>query len=200
MSASDRAFDELAPVELRHLSQAHWTPIDVAIQVAKLLSPTRDMRILDIGAGVGKVCTVGALSSSATWFGIERHEELAITAERLARALGVSKQTTFLHGDAFSLDWTDFDALYLYNPFELPLFPDAADEHVHALEYSVQVTSVEQRLAVMPVGTRVVTYHGFGGVMPASYELVSQERVPVVGLDLVSWIQSPRSRRTMVSS
>jgi SAM-dependent methyltransferase len=198
MAASDRAFDELAPPELRHLSESHWTPIDVAIQVATLLAPTRNARVLDIGSGIGKVCSVGALSSSASWFGVEQHEELAMTAERLARGLGVSTQTTFLHGDAFTLDWTDFDALYLYNPFEVPLFPNA-DEHEHALEFALQVTSVEKRLAAMPVGTRVVTYHGFGGVMPASYELVYQERVPL-GMDLAAWVQSAQSRRTMVTS
>jgi predicted RNA methylase len=197
LSTTDRTFDELVPSELRHLSQSHWTPVDVAIRAAKLLSPTRDVRILDIGAGVGKLCSVGALSSPATWCGVEQHELLVTTARGLARAFGVADRTMFVHGDAFSIDWDDFDAVYLYNPFELPLFAESTDAENNALESRVQVTRTQERLAALRTGTRVVTFHGFGGVMPPSYELASQERVPIVGLDLVLWIQGSRIRRTM---
>ncbi len=199
MSSTDFAFDALVPLELRHLSATHWTPIEVVLRVSKLLSPSRDTRILDIGAGIGKVCSVGALSSLATWFGIERHELLAMTAERLARGLGVGDRTRFFHGDAFSLDWTDFDALYLYNPFELPLAPDASGPD-HVLGYRAQVSQVEERLGLMREGSRIVTFNGFGGVMPASYDLACQERVPSVGLDLVLWVQRARPARAPVPS
>ena len=43
----------------------------------------------------------------------------------------------FLHGDAFAIDWSDFDALYLYNPFELPPFPDRADVEQQASSYEL---------------------------------------------------------------
>ncbi|HEY2896964.1 MAG TPA: methyltransferase domain-containing protein [Gemmatimonadaceae bacterium] len=123
MSTMDSAFDELVLPELRHLSHAHWTPVEVAIRATALLSPTPHMRVLDVGAGVGKLCAVGALSSNAVWYGVEQHEELVNAARRLTRALGIANRTQFLHGDVFAIDWSDFDALYLYNPFELPLFP-----------------------------------------------------------------------------
>jgi 2-polyprenyl-3-methyl-5-hydroxy-6-metoxy-1,4-benzoquinol methylase len=71
LSTSDRAFDELVPSEVRHLSPTHWTPVEIAIRAASLLAPTEDLRILDIGAGVGKLCAIGARSSSAIWVGIE---------------------------------------------------------------------------------------------------------------------------------
>lgn len=175
----------------------HWTPVSVAIRAAALLSPSRDVRILDIGSGVGKVCAIGALSSPARWCGVERHEPFVTTARRLTRALGVADRTMFLHGDAFGIDWGDFDALYLYNPFELPLFSEPGDREAHALDYRVQVNRVQDRLAALRPGTRIVTFNGFGGVMPASYDLVYQERVPVVGLDLVLWVQRSRGRRTL---
>lgn len=195
-STTDRAFDELLPKELRRLSRGHWTPVDVAIRVAALLSPTHQSRILDIGAGIGKVCSIGALSSAATWCGVEQHEPFVTTAERLARALGVSDRTMFVHGDAFEIDWCDYDALYLYNPFELTLFPEVGRP---APDYRQQVARVQQRLAWLGAGTRVVTFHGFGGVMPSSFELVYQECVPVVGLDLVLWIQRSRTHRSLES-
>ena len=191
--STDRAFDALVPSELRHLSRVHWTPIDVAIRVATLLAPTRTTRILDIGAGVGKLCLVGAMSSAATWFGIERHQACAITAERLARDLGIADRTRFFHGDVFGLDWDEFDALYLYNPFELGLFSETAGPD-EPLAYLAQIACAEDRLASMRTGTRVVTLNGFGGVMPASYDVVSCERVSQLGVDLVSWIQRSRRR------
>lgn len=195
MSTTDRAFDELAPPELRHLSQVHWTPIDVAIRAASLLTLASHSRVLDVGSGVGKLCAVGALSSDAVWCGVEQHEDLVTAARRLTRALGIAHRTRFVHGDALALDWSDFDAIYLYNPFELPLFPDALTAREHELTYKIQVARVQERLAELRGGTRVLTLHGFGGVMPSSYELVYHERVPVVGLDLVLWSQRRSSSR-----
>jgi SAM-dependent methyltransferase len=185
----DKAFDNLLPQELRHLSPTHWTPVDVAIRVTTLLCPTSSTRVLDIGAGIGKLCVIGALSTSSVWCGVEQHAPLVDAANRLARALGVANRTIFTHGDVFSIDWSTFDALYLYNPFEWPLGTRPTDpRRVEA------VARVQDRLAAMPGGSRVVTYHGFGGVMPSSYELVYQERVPSVGLDLVLWVQRARPR------
>jgi protein-L-isoaspartate O-methyltransferase len=195
MSTTDCAFDELVPSALRHLSQTHWTPVDVAIRATSLLSPTPHTRVLDVGSGVGKFCAVGALSASGTWCGVEQHDDLVIAARRLSRALGVANRTTFLHGDVLAIDWSEFDAVYLYNPFELPLFPEALTTQDHAHSYKVQVACVQQRLAALRGGTRVLTLHGFGGVMPATYELLYHERVPVVGLDLVLYIQRSRLQR-----
>jgi protein-L-isoaspartate O-methyltransferase len=195
VSNTDRAFDGLVAPELRHLSEVHWTPVEVAVRAASLLAPGPATRVLDVGSGVGKLCAVGALSSLATWYGVEQHEELVTAARMLTRCLGVGDRTVFLHGDAFAIEWSDFDALYLYNPFEQPLFPRALTPQEHATAYRVQVARVEQRLATLRAGTRVLTLHGFGGVMPATYDLVYHERVPVVGLDLALWVQRSTHRR-----
>jgi ubiquinone/menaquinone biosynthesis C-methylase UbiE len=194
MSTTDHAFDQLVPEDLRHLSQVHWTPVDVAIRAASLLAPGPHMRILDIGSGVGKLCAIGALSSAGTWCGIERYEALVAASRRLTRALGVGDRTHFVQGDALAIDWTEFDALYLYNPFELPVFSDA-DADRQTIDFSITVARVQDQLAALRGGTRVLTLHGFGGIMPSSFELLYQERVPVVGLDLVLWIQRSRVRR-----
>jgi SAM-dependent methyltransferase len=192
MSTTDRAFDELIPPELRHLSAVHWTPVDVAIRVTGLLSPAGAVRILDIGAGIGKLCAVGALSSPAIWCGIEQHEILVTAARRLVRLLGIADRTMFVHGDVFSVDWSDFHAVYLYNPFEHRLFSDDVDAEQQTWDYRNQVARVQLRLAQLRPGTRIVTFRGFGGVMPPSYELLYQERVPVLEQDLVLWIQRSR--------
>jgi hypothetical protein len=186
-SATDRSFDRLLPDELRHLSQTHWTPVEVAIRVTALLAPTSRMRILDVGSGIGKLCVVGAMASPATWCGVECHRPFVEAARRLAATLNISSRTMFIHADAFAIDWRDFDAIYLYNPFEEPLFSCPAEG---------SIAQTERRLAELHPGTRVVTLHGFGGEMPPSFELLYQERLPAVRLELAMWIKRSNARRS----
>jgi hypothetical protein len=188
----DTEFDRLIPDELRHLSSMHWTPVRVAARAATLLCTTPQTRVLDIGSGIGKLCTIGALSAAGTWVGVEQHAPLVKSAMDLARDLGVTERTRFLQADAFSIDWNEYDALYFYNPFELPLFDSGPSP-----SREVQSARVQQRLESLPSCTRVVTFHGFGGVMPPSFELLYHERMPSFGLDLALWIQ--RSNRHVVS-
>jgi hypothetical protein len=194
--ALDGQFDRLIPRELQHLSANHWTPLDVAVRAATLLCPTARTRILDVGSGIGKLCTVGALSTLGTWVGVEQHEPLVRTASCLARKLGVAGRTRFLQADAFSLDWNEYDALYFYNPFELSLF----GEQPLNPRRSAQIARVQERLAALPNLTRVVTFHGFGGVMPETFELLYHERIPACGLDLVLWMQRRHHAGSRVAS
>jgi SAM-dependent methyltransferase len=166
--------------------------VRAAVRAASLLCVGKNTRVLDVGSGVGKVCSIGALFGEGTWFGVEHHAALVDSSADLARSLGVASRTRFLQADAFSIDWSEFDALYFYNPFELQLFHDV-DHHASPAK---QAGRVQQRLAAMPNCTRVVTLHGFGGVMPASFELLYHELIPGVGLDLAMWIQ--RARRVGV--
>lgn len=195
VSSIDLAFDDLVPGELRHLSPVHWTPIDVAARAATLLCPWHDTRVLDVGAGIGKLCTVGALSEIGMWCGVEHHESLVKVAERIARRMGVGGRTVFVHGDAFAIDWRDFDALYLYNPFEQSLAAPGLASKVGDSER--QAARVRERLSTLRRGTRVVTLNGFGAAMPPGFNLVYHERVPIHALDLSLWVQSatPRRRR-----
>jgi hypothetical protein len=51
---------------------------------------------------------------------------------------------------------------------------------------------IEQRLAATPPGTRVVTFHGFGGQLPASFARIAREPVGDGALEL--WIQGAPAR------
>jgi hypothetical protein len=195
-SSLDRQFDGLVPHDLRHLSSTHWTPVRAAVRAASLLCAGKSTRILDVGAGIGKVCAIGALSGDGTWVGVEQYAPLVESAADLTRLLGVAGRTRFLQADAFSIDWNEFDALYLYNPFELQLFRESGAVPSPA----EQIARVQQRLAALPNCTRVVTLHGFGGVMPASFELLYHEVIPGVGLDLALWIQRARRVAARVAS
>lgn len=186
-SSADQAFDRLLPGHLRDLSPRHWTPVEVAIRAAALLDPTRATRILDVGSGAGKLCVVGAMSGMGQWCGVEQHEPLVHTARMLASTLGVAERASFMHGDALAADWDAFDVVYLYNPFESPLHD--VDPRQHAVDFPRRVAHAQVRLAALRPGVRVVTLDGFGGAMPASYDLAYQERISSAGLSLALWVQ-----------
>lgn len=154
---SDRGFDRLFPMSQRVRSYFHWTPVDVAVRASTLLAPTDDTRVLDIGAGVGKLCLIGAVITRATWIGVEIDPEMVEAANHAARLLGVADRAQFVCADASSLDWSRFDSLYFFNPFA---------EASRGLE--LQTEHLRE-------GARIVTYHGVGGDMPSGYELVHRE-------------------------
>lgn len=186
----DDDFDQLYTGELRSLSRIHWTPVEVALRAVALLAPEPGVRVLDIGSGVGKLCCIGALASEASWHGVELDAWRVATAIKVARALRVDRRACFTCGEMTSLDWADFDSLYLFNPFEATLYPDEPhDRCVVFPRYVQHVGETEDRLAGLPAGTRVVTYHGFGGEVPRCYEMAWRERI---GTDqLVLWIKRP---------
>jgi hypothetical protein len=186
-SGVDRAFDALLPRDMRRLSRVHWTPVEIAARAVALLCTDRDTRVLDVGSGIGKLCTIGALSEMGTWTGVEQHESFVVHAERIARRLGADARTKFIHGDAFAVDWCDYDALYFYNPFER-LF-GTSSLHGMDIDGAIQAVRARERLSRLRRGTRVVTLHGFGAAIPSSYRLMYHEQVPSYGIDLVLWVQ-----------
>jgi SAM-dependent methyltransferase len=187
VAVEDDDLDQLFPEDLRARAPLHWTPVAVAIRAAELLAPTASARVLDVGAGVGKVCLVGALVSGATWWGIEQDATQVAAAHHAAWALGAGDCTRFVHGDGSRLPWDEFDGFYFYNPFTtLTLAPHASPFLRYATIQST-LRRVEDRLASARGGTRVVTYYGFGGKLPPGYTLAARE--PAGGDALELWIR-----------
>ena len=149
------------PAHLRHLSSVHWTPNEVASRAIEWLAPAESMRVLDVGSGIGKLCLIGAMTTTSHWYGVEREGPLVASAIEAARNLGVGERTSFMHANALDIDWSPFEALYFFNPF------DPGTDVVH----------VEARLAALRPGVRVVTYCGFGGTMPAGYDQMARETI-----------------------
>jgi SAM-dependent methyltransferase len=190
--SSDDAFDEQLPGCLQIKSSMHFTPLVVARQAATLLAPEPGMTVLDVGAGAGKFCLAAALAvPTATFIGVELRGHLVRLASRLAMQLAL-QNVRFLHCDALNLDWSQFDAFYLYNPFAEQLFEPAfvLDRSIELdpLNFVVYVTGVRRRLAEARIGTRLVTYHGFGAPPPLGYELTRQEPAGTDRVDL--WIKT----------
>lgn len=155
-------------------SSVHWTPVDVALRACALLAPDGGT-VLDIGAGVGKLCLIGAATTRATWIGIEANREMVDAANRAARLLGVADRAVFICGDANAHDWSEADSLYFFNPFAEALYDDKIDAVPRRLEFLANIERAHQQLERLRPRARVVTYHGLGGDLPSGFDLVHRE-------------------------
>jgi hypothetical protein len=148
--------------------------------------------VLDAGAGAGKLCCVAALSHAGRWHGLDGDPALVTAAIATARALDVEHCTSFAVGDLTALDWRGFDSLYFYNPFEALLFGHGPGARQGGAGFAERIAMVEHRLSELATGTRVVTFHGFGGKMPPGFARAASD---AGDRELALWIKQPRPRR-----
>lgn len=177
----DDDFDAQYPERLQRASRMFWTPLCVARRAAQLMSQHGARRVLDVGSGAGKFC-MGAAAAVPTLelVGVEHRPELVAIASALARRLGL-QNARFEVGDAVRSDWSQHDGLYFFNPYGENLFGDPAEYLDETVELScrrfqAEIEQTELRLVDAPVGTIVATYHGYGGRIPASFDLAAAER------------------------
>ena len=191
----DMEFDAFYPVPVRVVSSQFWTPVEVAIRAAQLLVVDHRTRVLDVGSGVGKLCVIGALTTGASFTGIEHRSHLVDVAREHATRMQASG-AKFIHGRFHVLSWTEFDAVYFYNPFHENLYSlsehlDDTVEVSHA-RFRFDIELAQGLLAAAKIGTRAVTYHGFGGRMPKGYTLFSSEQRGSDRLQL--WLKTYNAR------
>ena len=174
----DRVFDLLFPEAVRRVSSRFWTPIQVARKAAAILARGQGS-VLDVGAGVGKFCIIGALTSEARFHGLEHRRDLVDIANGVIAALGLSDRAHVFHGTLDDVDWKIHTSFYFCNPFEENIFPEERryDDRVELSKTRFQedTARVERELDRAPVGTRVVTFHGLGARVPATYRRVVEE-------------------------
>lgn len=136
--------------------------------------------MLDVGSGVGKFCTLGALSSGLHFCGVEHRADLVVVARNAARSSGTAR-VSFVHAKFTEVDSSAYDALYFYNPFEENVWLrwDQLDREVelHPSRFERDVHRAECVLKSMPVGSLLLTYYQFGGRIPVGYSLLRAARV-----------------------
>ena len=162
-----------------------------------MLAAQRASRVLDVGAGVGKLCLIGALTTPARWFGIESDADMVEAARAAAVKLRVQARVEFALGDATATDWSAFDAFYLFNPFGEHLFRGFEGEAWPRRLFASYIELAQCRLAEAAPGTRVVTYNGLGGgAMPRGYDLIRRE--PAHDDELILWVKRARRPRPLL--
>jgi SAM-dependent methyltransferase len=196
-SLEDEKFDLIYSPELRELSSLHWTPVAVAAEAAKFLVTDRagcaddaaeaGTRVLDIGCGPGKFCLVGTSLTDGRFTGVEQRSDLVLAARQAANDLRLTN-VEFIHSNILDVDFADYDAFYLFNPFEENMHYghkiDSAVRLSPAL-FKTYTSHVAAQLGARPIGTRVVTYAGYTDDIPACYYCESA----LFGDDLKLWIK-----------
>jgi hypothetical protein len=173
--SSDERFNQLYPTDIRLLSQSHWTPLSVAKKAANFLAPESNVKILDIGSGIGKFClTAAMLRPNALFYGVEQRKELIHHAERAKRILGL-KNVSFIHGNFTQIDLRDYNHFYFFNSFYENLTgTNKIDNNINYSSdlYNTYNFYLHGQLAQKRPGTRLVTYHSLEDEIPNTFQLV----------------------------
>jgi len=173
-TVSDSSFDKLFPVEVRKAAEFHFTPVEVAKLAAQFLVSKEGIKVLDIGSGAGKFCLIGAATTKGEFTGVEQRPELCIIARHLAQQYELTN-TNFINDNLTNIDFSTFDAFYIFNPFMEHRTPnDVLDVNIDIDRqlYTVYSNHVKEALAKMPTGTRLATYFSYGDEIPVNYVLV----------------------------
>ncbi|WP_270089082.1 methyltransferase domain-containing protein [Sphingobacterium sp. SYP-B4668] len=169
----DSIFNELYPLHIQKLAQRHWTPVAVAKMAAQYLAEEPYKKVLDIGAGAGKFCLVGASCTDGIFYGVEQREALTKLSTDIAERHRI-ENVEFIHANIDQIDFSDYDAFYFYNSFYENIDTSCPiDELIPAhkdLFYSY-TDYVKSQLEQTPVGTRVVTYWSGEDEIPGSFHL-----------------------------
>jgi len=189
----NREFQELQDIGLevvlsnQEVDKCHWTPAEIAVVAAQMLVIHPGTRVLDIGSGTGEFCVAGAIATLGHFTGVEQRGHLVTKANQMVLAKGI-KNVTYLHANITEISFDEFDAFYLFNPFQenlIPLLKIDSTVELSAALHDDYVNYVENELAQSPVGTRVVTYIGGYEAIPSHFEI---DRQAIDG-DLTLWIR-----------
>jgi SAM-dependent methyltransferase len=173
--SSDQHFDQLYPQSISALASRHWTPLTIAKEAANFLAIGSNVRILDIGSGVGKFCLIGAkFHPNALFTGIEQRASLNQIAQSVAHNLSLNN-TKFLTGNFTDIDFNLYHHFYFYNAFYENLIDnDSIDQTIQQSPelFNLYNRKLYKQLKKLPAGTRIATFHSSENEMPSSYQVV----------------------------
>jgi ubiquinone/menaquinone biosynthesis C-methylase UbiE len=171
---SDLQFDTIYPKAYQEHSARHFTPVNIAVQAAKLLVDKPTDKILDIGSGVGKVCCIGASLTGAHFYGVEKRKTLINLSNKIKRTHQL-KTAHFIHADFTTLDFRRFNGIYFFNSFhehfdETCVLDETSKVSLKA--YKTYHDSLKEKLNECEKGTRLVTYYTFKNKIPSSFRFI----------------------------
>jgi len=186
--SSDAQFNQLYPDSIQLLSHRHWTPLVVARKAANFLAAETNVKILDIGSGVGKFCLAAAhYKPNALYYGIEQRKGLVNHAEAAKEMLQIGN-ASFQNGNFTQIDFRNYDHFYFYNSFYENMM--GTQKIDNSIDYSLELFHYYNRylykqLEQKPPGTRLAAFHGLEDEMPPDYHVVGVE----IGGLLKFWIK-----------
>lgn len=172
---ADEEFDHIYPEAIRKVADTHFTPIQVSKFAAKALVDRPNIKILDIGAGVGKFCTIGSVCSEGYFVGVEQRSGLCDIAKGVCSRYNLTN-VEIVNANILDISFADYEAFYFFNPFQENLsIAERIDDEVELKRelFFQYALFVKEQLAAMPIGTKIVTYYSFLREIPASYSLKS---------------------------
>ncbi|HKP63005.1 MAG TPA: hypothetical protein VJV78_39990 [Polyangiales bacterium] len=193
-TVGDSQFDRIYPRPIQVVSSRFWTPVVVSLTAAAWLREAEHHSVLDVGAGAGKFCIVTNLASGCVAHGVEQRPQLVEAASAAAAIYGA--EVNVVLGTIQSIDPAAFSAFYFYNPFgenhhtESERLDDAVE--LSPERCARDLACVEGWLDAAAAGTCVLTYHGFGGRIPDTYDLVRTRSSKAGSLHM--WIKQRSGR------
>ena len=185
ITAGDDSFDQIYPATIEEIVPFHFSLVAVAQAAAQYLVDREGARILDIGAGAGKFCMVGATCTQGHFTGVEQRAYLVDIAQQLSREYQVSN-TQYIHSNITDIHFQDYIAFFHFNAFFEHKDPSSYMDTSIAFDkklYTTYSNYVKAQLAAMPVGTRLATYFSYKEEIPTSYEAVEK----LFGGKLIFW-------------
>jgi hypothetical protein len=178
LPVTDARFDRLLPPELVRLAGLHFTPVAVAIAAAAWLTEAGAEEVVDLGAGVGKFCLVGAATTPARFTGLELRPGLVRLARELAARLGLPR-AQFVEADLRTAPLRRYQAFYLYDPFSESTAEEdeRLDPWVPTRDRESDVAGLLARLEAAPAGTRLAMFCGLGGPTPRGWRRTLEARM-----------------------
>lgn len=176
--SSDAQFNQLYHSSIQLLAPRHWTPLVVARKAVNFLAAESNVKILDIGSGVGKFCLAAAhYKPKAFYYGIEQRKKL-VNHAKAAREILRIENVSFMNGNFTQIDFRNYDHFYFYNAFYENI--TSTNKIDNTIDYSVELYNYYNRylykqLELKPAGTRVATFHSLEDEVPQSYHVVGSE-------------------------
>jgi len=174
IDVKDAVFNEIYPPSIQAVAEKHWTPVAVAKMAAEYLVEKPGKKVLDIGAGAGKFCLVGAASTTGLFYGVEQRSSLTKISRKIADRHNITN-VEFINSNINEINFSDYEAFYFFNsffenidtssPIDSTIIPDSELYHSYS-DY------VKEQLNKTPVGTRLVTYWSKWDEIPGNFDLV----------------------------
>ena len=107
LTESGKDIDRLTPEDLESLDQFHLRGYEATRELAALAEVSAQMRVLDVGSGIGGPARALAHASGCRVTGLDLTEEFCQVAEMLTQRTGLADRVSFRHGDALEMPFDD---------------------------------------------------------------------------------------------